>query len=55
MGGCRARITETVKFFDVIQGQRSPVDDKVMPFVRSEDTGMEVFPLVNNFDGRSDR
>ena len=22
-----------------------------MPFLKSEDTGMEVFPLVNNFDG----
>ena len=27
------------------------VDDKVMPFLKSEDTGTEVFPLVNNFDG----
>jgi len=43
---------ETVKYFDVIQGSTvHPVDDKVMPFLRSEDTGMEVFPLVNNFDG----
>src|SRR4051812_26896335 len=43
---------ETVKFFDVIQGSTvHVVDDKVMPFLRSEDTGMEVFPLVNNFDG----
>ena len=22
-----------------------------MPFLKSEDTGMEVFPMVNNFDG----
>jgi cellulose synthase/poly-beta-1,6-N-acetylglucosamine synthase-like glycosyltransferase/peptidoglycan/xylan/chitin deacetylase (PgdA/CDA1 family)/spore germination protein YaaH len=43
---------ETVKFFDVIQGGSvHPVDERVMPFLRSEDTGMEVFPLVNNFDG----
>src|SRR5438045_5866949 len=43
---------ETVKFFDVIQGSSvHPVDEKVMPFLRTEDTGMEVFPLVNNFDG----
>src|SRR5258708_27334513 len=28
-----------------------PVDDKVMPFLKSENTGTEVFPLVNNFDG----
>src|SRR5713101_2800764 len=42
----------TNKFFDVAQGASiRPVDDKVMPFVRSEDTGMEVFPMVNNFDG----
>ena len=42
----------TNKFFDVIQGDEvRPVDDKVMPFVKSENTGMEVFPLVNNFDG----
>ncbi len=39
--------------FDVIQGANvRPVDDKVMPFVKSEDTGMEVFPMVNNSDGR---
>ncbi|OLE57950.1 MAG: polysaccharide deacetylase [Chloroflexi bacterium 13_1_20CM_2_59_7] len=42
----------TNKFFDVAQGASiRPVDDKVMSFVRSEDTGMEVFPMVNNFDG----
>src|SRR5712692_5595510 len=42
----------TNKFFDVAQGTSiRPVDDKVMPVVRSEDTGMEVFPMVNNFDG----
>ena len=22
-----------------------------MPFLKSEETGMEVFPMVNNFDG----
>ena len=38
--------------FDVIQnGSVHSVDDKVMPFLKSEDTGMEVFPMVNNFDG----
>src|SRR5256712_123005 len=42
----------TNKFFDVAQGASiRPVDDKVMSFVRSEDTGMEAFPMVNNFDG----
>lgn len=39
-------------FFDVIQnGGVHSVDNKVMPFLKSEDTGTEVFPLVNNFDG----
>ena len=43
---------QTNKFFDVMQDSTvRPVDDKVMPFLKSEDTGMEVFPMVNNFDG----
>src|SRR3989475_11185298 len=43
---------ETNNFFDVVQGPAvHAVDDKVMPFVKSEDTGMEVFPVVQNFDG----
>ena len=43
---------ETVKFFDVMQGTSvRTLDFKVMSFLKSEDTGMEVFPLVNNFDG----
>jgi peptidoglycan-N-acetylglucosamine deacetylase len=43
---------QTNKFFDLIQGSAiHPVDDKVMAFLKSEDTGTEVFPLVNNFDG----
>ena len=42
---------QTNKFFDVVQdGKVRSVDDEVMPFLKSEDTGMEVFPLVNNFD-----
>src|SRR6516165_1139042 len=42
---------ETYKYFDLVQdGKVHPVDDKVMPFLKTEDTGMEVFPLVNNFD-----
>jgi peptidoglycan-N-acetylglucosamine deacetylase len=28
-----------------------PVDDRVMPFLKAEDANMEVFPMVNNFDG----
>jgi cellulose synthase/poly-beta-1,6-N-acetylglucosamine synthase-like glycosyltransferase/peptidoglycan/xylan/chitin deacetylase (PgdA/CDA1 family) len=43
---------ETVKYFEVVQGTTvRSVDDKVMPFLKSEETGVEVFPLVNNFDG----
>src|SRR5205085_4389324 len=43
---------ETNKLFDVAQGSVvRPVDDKVMTFLKTEDTGMEVFPMVNNFDG----
>jgi peptidoglycan-N-acetylglucosamine deacetylase len=43
---------QTAKYFDVIQGfSVHGVDDKVMPFLKSEETGMEVFPMVNNFNG----
>jgi peptidoglycan-N-acetylglucosamine deacetylase len=43
---------QTNKLFNVVQGTTVHlVDDKVMPFVKSEDTGMEVFPVVQNFDG----
>jgi len=43
---------QTNKYFDVIQGSTiRQVDDKVMPFLKSESTGMEVFPMVNNSDG----
>jgi cellulose synthase/poly-beta-1,6-N-acetylglucosamine synthase-like glycosyltransferase/peptidoglycan/xylan/chitin deacetylase (PgdA/CDA1 family)/spore germination protein YaaH len=42
----------TNKPFDVVQGDTvHSVDDKVMPFLKSENTGMEVFPVVKNFDG----
>jgi cellulose synthase/poly-beta-1,6-N-acetylglucosamine synthase-like glycosyltransferase/peptidoglycan/xylan/chitin deacetylase (PgdA/CDA1 family)/spore germination protein YaaH len=45
---------ETVKYFDVVQGKFvHSVDNKVMSFLKAEGTGMEVFPLVNNFDGTS--
>ena len=44
--------SQSNKPFEVIQGGAvHPVDDKVMPFLKSEDTGTEVLPLVNNFDG----
>ena len=40
------------KFFDVVQGNTvRQVDDRVMPLLNAEDPGMEVFPMVNNFDG----
>src|SRR5579864_5419690 len=43
---------QTNKYFDVVQGGTVlPVDDRVMPFLKTEDPGMEVFPMVNNFDG----
>ncbi len=51
-GHLQAVDPETNKFFNVVQGQNvRSVDDKVMPFLKSEDTGIEVFPMVNNFDG----
>src|ERR1700749_3607469 len=43
---------QTNKLFDVIQGSSVlPVDDRVMPFLKTEDPSMEVFPMVNNYDG----
>jgi cellulose synthase/poly-beta-1,6-N-acetylglucosamine synthase-like glycosyltransferase/peptidoglycan/xylan/chitin deacetylase (PgdA/CDA1 family)/spore germination protein YaaH len=51
-GRLQSTSPETNTLFDVIQGGAvRPVDEKVMPFLKGEDTGMEVFPLVNNFDG----
>src|SRR5712692_6936630 len=50
-GHLQAEDPQTNKFFDVIGPVVHTVDDKVMPFLKSEDTGMEVFPMVNNFDG----
>src|SRR5579871_2839282 len=44
---------QTNKYFDVIDDNTVlPVDDRVMPFLRAEDPGMEVFPMVNNSDGK---
>ena len=43
---------QTNKFFDVVQGGTArSVDDRVMPLLNAEDSSMEVFPMVNNFDG----
>ncbi len=53
-GRLQAVDDQTNKFFDVVQGGTvRQVDDKVMPFLKTEDPGMEVFPVVNNFDGTS--
>jgi cellulose synthase/poly-beta-1,6-N-acetylglucosamine synthase-like glycosyltransferase/peptidoglycan/xylan/chitin deacetylase (PgdA/CDA1 family)/spore germination protein YaaH len=39
-------------YFPVVEGSTvHPVDFRVMPFLKAEDTDMEVFPMVNNSDG----
>jgi len=51
-GHLQAVDDQTNKFFDVLQNnQVRSIDDRVMPFLKTEDPAMEVFPLVNNFDG----
>src|SRR6202166_3356413 len=51
-GRLQAVDDQTNKFFDVVQnGHVRSVDDKVMPMLKAENNGMEVFPMVNNFDG----
>ena len=51
-GHLQAVDPETNAMFDVIHGETvHHVDDKVMPFLKAEDTEMEVFPVVQNFDG----
>jgi peptidoglycan-N-acetylglucosamine deacetylase len=51
-GRLQAVDDQTNKFFDVVQNNHAhSVDDRVMPFLRAEDPAMEVFPMVNNFDG----
>ncbi len=43
---------DTNTFFDVFHGAAvRTVDDKVMPLLNAEAVDMEVFPMVNNFDG----
>ena len=43
---------QTGKYFDVVEnGAVHVVDDKVMPFLKSEGIPMEVYPMVNNSDG----
>ena len=50
-------VTETNALFDLMddKGKPSPVDDKVMPFLKSEKAQMDVLPLVNNFDPITNR
>lgn len=45
-------VTEMNTLYDVIDptGKVRTIDDKVMPFLKSEKAETEVFPLVNNFD-----
>jgi peptidoglycan-N-acetylglucosamine deacetylase len=44
-------VTEQNTLFDLMdKGKPRPVDDKVMPFLKSEKAQMEVLPLVNNYD-----
>jgi peptidoglycan-N-acetylglucosamine deacetylase len=51
-GRVQAVDDQTNKFFDVVQNNHvRSVDDRVMPLVKTEDPAMEVFPMVNNFDG----
>ncbi len=51
-GRVQAVDDQTNKLFDVVQNNRvRPVDDRVMPLLKAEDPAMEVFPMVNNFDG----
>jgi cellulose synthase/poly-beta-1,6-N-acetylglucosamine synthase-like glycosyltransferase/spore germination protein YaaH/peptidoglycan/xylan/chitin deacetylase (PgdA/CDA1 family) len=51
-GHLQAVDDQTNKFFDVVQNNHvRSVDDRVMPLLRAEDNSMEVFPMVNNFDG----
>jgi cellulose synthase/poly-beta-1,6-N-acetylglucosamine synthase-like glycosyltransferase/spore germination protein YaaH/peptidoglycan/xylan/chitin deacetylase (PgdA/CDA1 family) len=51
-GRLQAVDDQTNKFFDVVQNNHArSVDDRVMPLLKTEDPAMEVFPMVNNFDG----
>ncbi|HVI07349.1 MAG TPA: glycosyltransferase [Candidatus Binatia bacterium] len=51
-GRLQAIDDQTNAFFDVVQNDHvRSVDDRVMPFLKTDDPAMEVFPMVNNFDG----
>ena len=52
MAACRAWTTRPISISTSCKAAPfCPVDDRVMPFLKTEDPGMEVFPMVNNFDG----
>src|ERR1700692_1947039 len=52
-GRIQAIDDQTGAYFDVVQGSTIlPVDTRVMPFLKTENLNMEVFPMVNNFDGK---
>ncbi len=51
MAICKRVDPQTNKLFDVIHGRSvHPIDPEVMQFLNAEDTNMEVFPVVQNFD-----
>src|ERR1700731_4033944 len=55
-GRLQAVDDQTNKFFDVIHTDSAgsavrSVDDRVMALIKSEETPIEVFPMVNNFNG----
>src|SRR5258706_3310658 len=51
-GRLQAVNTETNTMFAVIHGQPvRPPNAKAIPFLKTEGTNMEVFPVVQNFDG----
>ena len=50
-GHLQAVDPQTNQLFDVIKDHRVlPIDPEVMQFLKTEDTNMEVFPVVQNFD-----
>ena len=52
MDGCRASTIKPINILTLCRAATVlPVDDRVMPFLKAEDPGMEVFPMVNNSDG----
>src|ERR1700676_4118247 len=52
-GRIQAIDDQTGAYFDVVQGSTTlAVDDRVMPFLKTENLSTEVFPMVNNFDGK---